>query len=126
MRGLAGRSVKGRIEGEGLELRKNSDAASQTSARAGRQLPSTFDTLMTRIPQKWIPVLRKNARVTLTSRTLSLSISKQEAGLSSNDGRGSSLLPARSDGFDDVDGGPDPAFYIQMGVVQQVSIRSRF
>jgi hypothetical protein len=82
--------------------------------------------LRTRIPQKWIPVLRKNARVTLTSGTLSLSISKQEAGLSSNDGKGSSLLPARSDGFDDIDGGPDAAFYIQMGVIQQVSIWSRF
>jgi len=31
-------------------------------ARAGRQLACTFDTLMARIPQKWIPVLRKNAR----------------------------------------------------------------
>ena len=58
-------------------------------------------------------------------RTLSLSISKQEAGWSSNDGRGSSLLPARSDGFDNFDGGPDAAFYIQLGVIQQVSIRGR-
>ena len=68
----------------------------------------------------------KRMRVISMSGTLSLSSAKQEAGLSSNDGRGSSLLPARSDGFDDVDGGPDAAFYIQMGVIQQVSIWSRF
>jgi len=48
------------------------------------------------------------------------------SGLSSNDGRGSDLLPARSDGLDNVDGGPDAAFYIQMGVIEQVSIRGRF
>ena len=48
------------------------------------------------------------------------------SGLSSNDGRGSDLLPARSDGLDNVDGGPDAAFYIQMGVIEQVSIRRRF
>ena len=35
-------------------------------------------------------------------------------------------LPARSNGLDNVDGGPDAAFYIQMGVIQQVSIWSRF
>ena len=34
-------------------------------------------------------------------------------------------LPARSDGLDNVDGGPDAAFYIQMGVIEQVSIRGR-
>ena len=39
------------------------------------------------------------------------------SGLSSNDGRGSDLLPARSDGLDNVDGGPDAAFYIQLGVI---------
>jgi hypothetical protein len=48
------------------------------------------------------------------------------SGLSSNDGSGSNLLPARSDGLDNVDGGPDAAFYIHMGVVEQVSIRGRF
>lgn len=68
--------------------------------------------------------MRKNAR-DFDVRTLSVSISKQEAGFSSNDGRGSNLLPARSDGFDNVDGGPDAAFYIQMGVIEQVSIRGR-
>ncbi len=35
-------------------------------------------------------------------------------------------LPARSDGLDDVDGGPDAAFYIQIGIIQQVGIRGRF
>jgi hypothetical protein len=39
------------------------------------------------------------------------------SGLSSNDGRGSNLLPARSDGLDNVDGGPDAAFYIQIGII---------
>jgi hypothetical protein len=80
---------------------------------------------MARIPQKWIPVLRKNAP-DVESGTLSVSISKPVAGFSSNDGRGSDLLPARSDGLDNVDGGPDAAFYIQMGVIEQVSIRGRF
>ena len=37
----------------------------------------------------------------------------------------SNPLPARSDGLDNVDGGPDAAFYIQMGVIEQVSIRGR-
>jgi len=44
------------------------------------------------------------------------------SGLSSNDGRASNPKPARSDGLDNVDGGPDAAFYIQMRVVEQVSI----
>src|SRR3979411_1675206 len=39
---------------------------------------------------------------------------------------GSNPLPARSDGLDNVDGGPDAAFYIQIGVIEQVSIRCRF
>jgi hypothetical protein len=39
---------------------------------------------------------------------------------------GSNPLPARSDGLDNVDGGPDAAFYIQLRVIEQVSIRSRF
>jgi hypothetical protein len=51
---------------------------------------------------------------------------KTWSGLSSNDGRGSNPLPARSDGLDNVDGGPDAAFYIQIGVIEQVSIRRRF
>src|SRR6476469_4583858 len=68
-------------------------------------------------------------------RTMNLSISRNEfeiptfkawSGLSSNDGTGSNPLPARSDGLDNVDGGPDAAFYIQMGVIEQVSIRRRF
>jgi hypothetical protein len=51
---------------------------------------------------------------------------KTWSGLSSNDGRGSNPLPARSDGLDNLDGGPDAAFYIQIGVIEQVSIRCRF
>src|ERR1700744_2590810 len=45
------------------------------------------------------------------------------SGRSSDDGIGSSPMPARSDSLDNVDGGPDAAFYIQMGVIKQVSIR---
>jgi hypothetical protein len=46
-------------------------------------------------------------------------ISTTEGGsrLSSNDGRGSNPLPACSNGLDNVDGGPDAAFYIQIGIV---------
>ena len=51
---------------------------------------------------------------------------RPRSGLSSNDGEGSNLTPARSDGLDNVDGGPDAAFYIQMGVIEQVSIFGRF
>src|ERR1700742_4423436 len=54
-----------------------------------------------------------------------ISTSKTRSGLSSNDGRGSNPLPARSDGLDNVDGGPDAAFYIRMRVVEQVSICCR-
>jgi hypothetical protein len=39
------------------------------------------------------------------------------SGLSSKDGRGSNPLPARSNGLDNVDGGPDAAFYIQIGII---------
>jgi hypothetical protein len=39
------------------------------------------------------------------------------AGSSSNDGRGLTPRTARSDGLDNVDGGPDAAFYIQLGVI---------
>ena len=35
-------------------------------------------------------------------------------------------LPARSDGLDNVDGGPDAALYIQIGIIQQVGIFSPF
>jgi len=86
---------------------------------------------MARNPQKWKPVLRKNARdfdVRNLNEAIGLGISifKTWSGLSSNDGRGSNLLPARSDGLDNVDGGPDAAFYIQLGVIEQVSICGRF
>ena len=57
---------------------------------------------------------------------LGISLFKTWSGLSSNDGGGLDPLPARSDGLDNVDGGPDAAFYIQMRVIEQVSIRGRF
>ena len=40
--------------------------------------------------------------------------------------KASNPLPARSDGLDNVDGGPDAAFYIQMSVIEQVRIRGGF
>jgi hypothetical protein len=52
-------------------------------------MPCTFDTLIYPEPETTVS----------TSRTWS--------GLSSNDGRGSNLLPARSDSPDLIDGGPD-------------------
>src|SRR4051794_8660704 len=51
---------------------------------------------------------------------------KTGSGLSSNDGRASNPKPARSDGLDNVDGGPDAAFYIQMRVIEQVRIQCWF
>jgi len=43
--------------------------------------------------------------------------SRAGAGFTSSDGRDSDPLPARSDGLDNVDGGPDAAFYIQIGII---------
>ena len=85
----------------------NDRSSRREIARAGRQHACTFDTLMYPEPET------------------SLSTSRTWSGLSSNDGRGSNPLPARSDGLDNVDGGPDAAFYIQMRVIEQVSIRRR-
>jgi hypothetical protein len=84
--------------------------ASPEIARAGRQHACTFDTL--------------NNFVRSLNEAIGLGISqfKTGSGLSSNDGGGLNPLPARSDGLDNVDGGPDAAFYIQVGVIQQVSI----
>jgi hypothetical protein len=48
---------------------------------------------------------------------LGISQFKTGSGLSSNDGGGLNPLPARSDGLDNVDGGPDAAFYIQIGII---------
>ena len=39
------------------------------------------------------------------------------AGFTSSDGRRSNRLPARSDGLNNVDGGPDAAFYIEIGII---------
>ena len=47
---------------------------------------------------------------------------KTWSGHSSNDGRVSNPKPARSDGLDNVDGGPDAALYIQLRVIEQVCI----
>src|SRR6185437_2461279 len=45
--------------------------------------------------------------------------------LSSNNERRLSAPSARSDGLDDVDGGPDCRVYTQMGGIQQVRVRGR-
>lgn len=75
--------------------------------------------------------------IRLMIRSLNRACRLQEtwSGRSSNDGNGfclnrlvlkrSNPLPARSDGLDNVDGGPDATFYIQMRIIKQVSIRSR-
>ena len=39
------------------------------------------------------------------------------AGFSSDDANGSNPLTARSNGLDNVDGGPDAAFYIEIGII---------
>lgn len=49
--------------------------------------------------------------------TEGIDLKEAGAGTSSNDGCGLPPRPARSDGLDNVDGGPDTAFYIQLGVV---------
>ena len=41
-------------------------------------------------------------------------------------GTRSSVFPARSDGFDNVDGGPECGVYIQMRGIEQVRIRRGF
>ena len=81
------------------------DRCSRTIATAGRQHACTFDTL--------------NKFVRSLNEAIDLGISqfKTGSGLSSNDGGGLNPLPARSDGLDNVDGGPDAAFYIQLGVI---------
>ena len=43
--------------------------------------------------------------------------SRAGAGSTSSDAGGSNPLAARSNGLDDVDGGPDAAFYIQIGII---------
>src|SRR5215813_12898543 len=51
--------------------------------------------------------------------------SRCELGLSSNTKEWSATPSARSDGFDNVDGGPDCRVYIQMRGIEQVRIRGR-
>src|SRR6266508_348269 len=48
------------------------------------------------------------------------------AGFSSMTGARSAAPPARPDGFDNVDGGPERGVYIQMRGVEQVRIRRGF
>jgi hypothetical protein len=60
------------------------------------------------------------------SRKNGASTTEGGSGLSSKDDRGLVPLPARSNGLDNVDGGPDAAFYIQIGIIKQVSIGGRF
>src|ERR1700674_625092 len=52
--------------------------------------------------------------------------SRPGAGFPPMTAKGSNPLPARSDGLDNIDGGPDAALYIQMRVIEKVSIRCRF
>jgi hypothetical protein len=73
-------------------------------AKAGRQHACTFDTLIYPEPETSVS----------TSRTWS--------GLSSNDGGGSNLPPARSDSPDLIDGGPDGAGYSPKGHFRQAEM----
>jgi hypothetical protein len=73
--------------------------------RAGRAC--TFDTLI-KIRDDGNPELE---------RLLDIDLTKGGSGRSSSDGRGSIPLPARSDGLDNVNGGPDARLYIEIGVV---------
>ena len=81
------------------------DRLATRSRKAGRQHACTFDPL--------------NNFVRSLNEAIGLGISqfKTGSGLSSNDGCGLGPLPARSDGLDNVDGGPDAAFYIQMRII---------
>jgi hypothetical protein len=69
----------------------------------------TFDTLISVRSRRPTEPLAKTGSIYRLSRA--------GAGFSSNDGRGSNPLPARSDGLDNVDGGPDAGFYIEIGIV---------
>ena len=51
---------------------------------------------------------------------------RRERALSSNDEAAVSRASARSDGFDNVDGGPECGVYIQMRGIEQVRIRRGF
>jgi len=75
--------------------------------RAGRA--RAFDT--------WKSVVRSLDRTGPETRDREYRPQRAGAGTSSNDGGGLTPRPARSDGLDNVDGGPDAAFYIQLGVI---------
>ncbi|MGY3619665.1 hypothetical protein [Bradyrhizobium sp. USDA 10063] len=67
-----------------------------------------FDTLMARIPQKWKPVLRKNARDADVQAGNEGSTSRTDgAGAPPMSAGAHTPLPARSGGPDMVDGGTD-------------------
>ena len=46
-----------------------------------------------------------------------IDVTKGGSGRSSSDGRGSNPLPARSDGLDNVNGGPDARLYIEIAII---------
>src|SRR5436305_425375 len=106
MRGLAGVSVKG-VSGVKCRGPQNPTTASRTMARAGRQHACTIDTFDFVRGQSFRSQDRERASPPMTARA-------------------SNPKPARSDGLDNVDGGPDAAVYIQLRVIEQVCIFCRF
>lgn len=54
---------------------------------------------------------------TLDQTVRDIDLIKGGSGRSSSDGRGSTPLPARSDGLDYVNGGPDARLYIEIGII---------
>src|SRR6266702_2033930 len=120
---LAGRWVHGRIGRAVSEGPQNLRATARCSglrrnSGSGPAEARTFDTWKS-LSGAWIaPVPKRRDRRYRPQRA--------GAGASSNDDRGLTPRTARSDGLDNVDGGPDAAFYIQLGVIEQVSIRCRF
>jgi hypothetical protein len=58
-----------------------------------------------------------SVRVKKLENSASYRHTRAGAGFSSDDANGSNPLTARSNGLDNVDGGPDAAFYIQIGII---------
>jgi hypothetical protein len=52
-----------------------------------------------------------------TEKSREIDLTRRGSGRSSNDGKGSNPLPARSDGLDNVNGGPDARLYIEIGII---------
>src|SRR3954451_10676743 len=105
MRGFAGVSVKGASDVE-CQGSANPDDRLARNSESGPAAACTFDTVIFR-GQSFRSQDRERASPPMTARA-------------------SNPKPARSDGLDNVDGGPDAAFYIQMGVIEQVCIFCRF